>query len=479
MRNIISRLILGVFTASCLVGVQAYAASVEVPVGRSHLVEVPVDLGEVIVAEPEIADVYVHGKRKVSVIGKGMGITTIRMFNEKSELVRQVDVNVGYDLPMMRKLLKRFLPGENVGVEMVNTNIALVGDVSSATSADRAVQIVSEFIQPTVDRDGDVMPRARDAAPSVINLMNINSSQQVMLRVRVGEVRRSALRQLGLNMQSIAGGGEALFQLASGTGRSLLTGSSLGTFGASSGSADPQFSVGAGKVDAQGRGVSAMLDALERDGVFKVLAEPNLVAISGEQASFLAGGELPIPVAAEGGGQFAQVTIEYKPYGVAVLFTPLVLSENRIRVEVAPEVSEINEDNAVIVNGIRIPSISTRRARTTVELAPGESFMIAGLLQDRIQSTVDQVPGIAELPIISALFRSTAYQRQETELVLAITPYIVDPAISSDIVLPTDEFRPASVMEAFFYGALGSISHGEERISQDASFEGPIGFMVD
>ena len=199
------------------------------------------------------------------------------------------------------------------------------------------------------------------------------------------------------------------------------------------------------------------------------------MALSGEKAEFLAGGEYPIPVAQ----QNDVVTVEYKPFGVAVDFTPYVLTENRIRIQVQPEVSEISQEETVQIQNIVLPSFTTRRASTTIELAPGESFMIAGLIRDTMTTNIDQIPGLSEIPILSSLFRSTSYQRNETELVLAVTPYLVDPLRSGDVKLPTDDFRPASFMENVFYGALGTIRGDVLRLSQTPSVEGPIGFMVD
>lgn len=453
----------------------AVAAEIVVPVSRSELIELPVEIGEIIVADPGVADIYVHGKDKVSVIGKVIGRTTIRIFDKENKLLREADVVVGYDLPAIRKALKDFLPYENIGVEMVNTNIALTGQISSASAADKATKIVGEFIMPAFDnREGALKAEdvQRGDAPKVqskiLNLLTISSGQQVMLRVRVGEMRRTALRNLGVNLQAFEGGGDG-FSLATGGGLA----NALGTF-----TVDPLNTRGtlAGRLqNDSGDGFAAMIEALERDGLFKVLAEPNLVAMSGEKANFLAGGEFPIPIQS----QDDQITIEFKPFGVSVEFLPVVISENRIRIQVAPEVSEISEEGAIELNDIEIPAINTRRAKTTIELSPGESFMIAGLIQDEMQSTIEQLPGVGEVPILSALFRSTAYQREETELVLAVTPYIVDPLASSDVKLPTDELQPASVMESFFFGALGTLSDDAERISQTPSLEGPIGFMVD
>ena len=217
---------------------------------------------------------------------------------------------------------------------------------------------------------------------------------------------------------------------------------------------------------------------MEQDDLIKVLAEPNLIAVSGESAEFLAGGEVPIPMAS-GLGSAATVTVEYKPYGVSLKFTPDVLSENRIRILVQPEVSEVVFTQGVTVSGLPVPSITTRRMKTTVELAPGESFMIGGLLKDQTNATIQQLPGLKELPVLGALFRSTNFQRNESELVIAVTPYLVDPLKSSDVKLPTDDFRPANQMEMFFFGTLGAITANGHPSEETPQLEGPTGFMMD
>ena len=493
-KNMVGKMTLRVafFVAVLALGlpVASVAADVVVPVSRSELIEVPVEMGEVIVADPKIADIYVHGKNKVSIIGKSIGITTVRVFDPEGKLIRSVEVVVGYDLPAIRKALKEFLPYEAIGVEMVNTNLALTGQVSSIAAADKALKIVNEYVEPafaaSTIANKAALAQATGALstgfqPKVINLMSVTAGQQVMLRVRVGEMRRTALKNLGVNLQILKNGTDSALGLATGAGTDAvsLAGGLAGNFGIYSfpteGDTIPRGLIGGTYLNNHGNGVSGVLDALERDGLFKVLAEPNLVAMSGEKAQFLAGGEFPIPVQADDG----QISIEFKPFGVSVNFLPVVLNESRVRVQVEPEVSEISSEGAIVINSIEIPAISTRRAKTTVELAPGESFMIGGLIMDEMQSTIEQLPGVSEIPVLSALFRSTAYQREETELVLAITPYLVDPMLSGDVKLPTDQFKSASVMESFFYGALGSLSNDAERISQTPSLEGPIGFMVD
>ncbi|MBY0355886.1 MAG: type II and III secretion system protein family protein [Rickettsiales bacterium] len=462
------------------------AEELTVPVHRSVLINLPQSMSEVIVADPEVADIYPHGKNKLSIIGKKVGHTSVRAFSEDNKLIRSVEVTVGYDLPMIRKSLKDLMPYETIGVEMVNTNIALTGQVSGTLAAAQAVKIVDQFVAPEADAESTNESASKgEISSNVLNLMEVISGQQVMLRVRVGEIRRTALKNLGVNLQAVTNGSDTVFQLGTGFGRGLVSGAagfgqfaipSDNTFGAISGTFQ----------NSDGDGLSGALQALEQNGLFKVLAEPNLVALSGEEAKFLAGGEFPILVPQSSGGGGGQgganssfVTVEFKPFGVSVKFKPTVLSENRIRMLVEPEVSELNPSNSVVLQGVSIPGLNTRRASTVIELSPGESFMIAGLINDNLRSTIQQVPGLGEIPILSALFRSTEFRREETELVLAVTPYLVDPLASSDVKLPTDNFAPASVMESFFYGALGSLNGDARRIGQTPQVEGPIGFMVD
>jgi pilus assembly protein CpaC len=483
-----------------------------VPVHRSALINVSQPMSEVMVADPDIADVHVHNSTNLTVVGKSIGRTNLRVFDKEGKVERDMDIVVGYDLPAIRKALKNFLPDENIAVEMINTSIALTGNISNASNADKAMKIVTDFVSSgsagaaagggAAAAAGGILGGAQaattgaDAAgggggdtPKVVNMMQVVSGQQVMLRVRVGEINRTALKTLGVDLNYVSqASGTGL--VAFGTGGGIA---SLVAAGADDTAVSPGvFLLPGGQTPTNTRGLltgrwqpngpngnttAGMLKALENDGLFKVLAEPNLVAVSGEEAEFLAGGEIPIPVV-QGTGT-TNVTIEYKPFGVAVKFTPFVLSENRIRMAVQPEVSEVSTDNALVVSGFSVPSINTRRARTTVELAPGESFMIAGLIKDQMRATIDQLPGVKELPVLGALFRSTEFQRNETELVIAVTPYVVDPLKNSDIKLPTDNLRPASQMDMFFFGALGGWSGRSSTHSKPPGLEGPVGFMVD
>lgn len=367
------------------------------------------------------------------------------------------DVRSNYDLSSIKRALRSFLPNETIGVEMVNRSIALTGGVSGAEAAQKALKVAKEFV-------------GKDA--TVLNFMQIKTGQQVMLRVRVGEIQRTALKRIGFNLQGVRSAGQYTIPFATSGGIGKAVGSAVSDSSA--------FGVGSVIYNSTNLDLSATLDMLEQNGVFKMLAEPNLVAISGESASFLAGGEFPVPIAQYGD----TISVDYKPFGVKVGFTPLVLAQNRIRLNVEPEVSEISTEGAVAIKGFTIPSVTTRRAKTTVELAPGESFMIAGLIKDDFRTTINQVPGVGDIPVLSALFRSSAFQRNETELVIAVTPYIADPVISSDIRLPTDNFHSASVLEGVFLGALSSRTNGSGSSKNTLSpttqgLEGSVGYIAD
>ncbi len=478
-----------------------------VPASRSELVIVPQDIAEVIVADPDIADVHIIGAKRVAFIGKKIGRTNAKLFDKNNKIIRQFDIIVGYDLPAIRKALHNFLPHEHIGVELVNTSIALVGDISDAAAGEEAMKIVTQFVNQNGAGSGagsgggagttGGTPIAGGGATggagagggasqgagqsTILNLMKISSGQQVMLRVRIGEIQRNALKQLGITMAgSRTGSGGGVLGGVNGGQQSFETGATTPFPGLTI--PQPNLTGGGllqGFFNGSEGGLSAALTALETEGLLKMLAEPNLVAMSGEKAEFLAGGEFPVPSVQATTGSAPVTTVQFQQFGVSVQFVPFVLSENRIRLVVEPEVSQIDTANQVSSNGTIIPGLDTRRVKTTVELAPGESFMIAGLIQDNLNSSINQVPGASEIPLLGALLRTTSYQRNETELVVAVTPYIVDPVKSSDIRLPTDDFRPASTMEQFFYGVLGSMSGNAYRASQTPSLEGPIGFMTD
>lgn len=492
------------FLACALTPLNAADSSntVYVPLNRSTLVTLSSPASEVLIANPEIADVHVHNNTNLTIIAKRFGNTNLRIMNKDGSVQRDMDIAVGFDLPAIRKALKNFLPDEKISVELVNNSVSLTGQVTSASVVDKAIKIAREFVygnsaKPAAASAAPAAPSAEGGAattagsnpPDILNFMQVSSSQQVMLRVRVGEIQRTALKELGLDLNAVSSTTANSISFGTGGGLASLLPAGADDVTVNAG----QFLLPGGQNPTNTRGIlsgvfrpggsgdtySALLRALEQDGLFKVLAEPNLVAISGEQAEFLSGGEIPIPIVQNSNGNSSNISVEYKPFGVAVKFSPLVLSENRIRMTVQPEVSEISSVNSITISGFKVPSIETRRAKTTIELSPGESFMIAGLINDQTRATIDQLPGAKELPVLGALFRSTQFQRNETELVIAVTPYIVDPVKHSDVKLPSDDFRPASQMEMFFYGALGTLTGKPQNTTINQSLEGPTGFMVD
>jgi len=330
------------------------------------------------------------------------------------------------------------MPGDRVGARISNESIVLDGTVANSIAADRAVQIAETY-----------------APGKVVNMMSLGSAQQVMLEVRFSEIKRSALKQLGVglfansngagNLNGVSGGGASLTPGPDGTGLLGL------------GSITDSFGIVTKSLTAFGLNIDAALDALERKGLVTTLAEPTLVALSGETASFLAGGEFPVPVAQSGGGgtgnnNTSALTVEFKPFGVSLSFTPTVLADGVINMVVAPEVSSIDRSASIVINNLTIPGLATRRARTVLELRDGESFALAGLLRTDFQDTVRQFPGLGSIPIIGALFRSTNFQREETELVIIVTPRLVKPVRAGALKVPTDRVHEPNEAELLLLG---------------------------
>jgi pilus assembly protein CpaC len=322
---------------------------------------------------------------------------------------------------------------------MSNDSIILEGVVPNAVAADRAVQVADTY-----------------APGKVVNLLSIGSSQQVMLEVRFAEVKRSALQQLGLNWNVMDG------NLTGDIGNGLHTNPIKGDNGEIigtqilHGAITDSFAIISRAFRAFGADFNVQLDALERKGVVTTLAEPTLVALSGETASFLAGGEFPVPVVQNGGGGGGNgntaITVEWKPFGVSLAFTPTVLADGVINMVVAPEVSSIDPSASLVINNITVPGLQTRRAKSVVEMRDGESFALAGLIRKDFSDTVRQVPILGSIPIIGALFRSTGFQHEETELVIIVTPHLVRPVPPGTLKLPTDRVGPPNEGELFING---------------------------
>jgi pilus assembly protein CpaC len=404
------------------------AGELDVPVNKSQVLKTDRPYSKALIGNPEIADVVPLTASSLYVLGKKSGTTSLTLYDRSNRLIAVLDVVVGPDVITLKRQLSELLPGDDVSARMANDSIVLEGTVSSAVAADRAVQIAETY-----------------APNKVVNLLGIGSSQQVMLEVRFAEVKRSALKQLGLSWFVGSDAGKLGGAIGNGAG---VSGEGPPTLDAISGS----FAVISRTFRAFGENFNVTLDALERKGAITTLAEPTLIALSGETASFLAGGEFPIPVAQSGNGSSTAITVEFKPFGVSLAFTPTVLADGVINLVVQPEVSSIDKSASVTVGSLTVPGLQTRRAKTVLEMRDGESFAMAGLIRKDFQDTINQVPFLGSIPIIGALFRSNGFQNDQTELVIIVTPRLVKPVRAGDLKAPTDRVGPPHEADLFLNG---------------------------
>lgn len=428
-----------------------HAGSLEVPLNKSQVVSTDRPIARAMVGSAEIADVLPITDRSVYVLGKKMGTTSLTLYDGAGRVISIMDVAVGPDVIALSDQLRELVPGEKIDARISNDAIVLTGMVSTAGAADRAAQVAKAF-----------------AGDKVVNLITMGSSQQVMLEVRFAEVNRSTGKDIGVQLSAqsqngsfkgISGLGAGLTPATPGTitttvgpNGDVTTTSSGGTptilgftaIADSFGIFRKTFSLG--NLD-----INATLNALETRGLSKTLARPTLIALSGEKASFLAGGEFPVPVAQSGTANNA-ITVEFKPFGVSLAFTPTVLGDKTISMIVEPEVSAIDPSSSLTVGQITIPGLRTRRASTTLELRDGESFAIAGLLQRDFQTTINQVPLLGSIPIIGSLFRSSSFKKGETELLIVVTPHLVAPIQPGQVRLPTDRVLDPREADTFLLG---------------------------
>jgi pilus assembly protein CpaC len=384
---------------------------------KGRLVALDQPAASVFVADPDIADVQVKSPKLLYVFAKKPGETTLYTVDATDRVVEGWRVSVAQNLTRLREGIHTYVPDARVEVSSFGDAIVLQGVVRSPEMAENVRTLAARLA-------GD---------KNVINRLSVRGPNQINLRVRIAEVQRSVIKQIGVNWDALLSAGSFTFGLA--TGNPAL-GAGLGGFGVRNAP-----TLGTGNVDSIVGGlhtdhwnINSVIDALENEGLVTVLAEPNLTAISGETASFLAGGEFPIPISQSNN----TVTVEFKKFGVSLAFTPTLLSNGQITLKVRPEVSQLSTQGEVRFNGFSIPAITTRRAETTVELGSGQSFAIAGLLQNDINHDVRRLPGLGDLPILGALFRSDSFQRNESELVILVTPYIVRPTSETAMSTPAD-----------------------------------------
>jgi pilus assembly protein CpaC len=466
------------------------------PIGKSAVVELPIDVRDILVTNPGVADAVLRAPRRILILGLKSGTTDAVFFDASGRRILTLDVRVDQDPSAVAQTINRIVPGARVRVDAMNDSLILSGEVASLADADRANQIA----------------RAAVGKPEqVLNMLSIAGKDQVMLKVRIVEMQRNIIKQLGFNLNAVLGQlGETQYligQAASfGVNGSLLGGVTGGyqtnttrqpvmqfpcTF-------DPakmcdvvvrdstianNWDTATLKDTAGSPGLNkaeATLKAFERVGLVRTLAEPNLTAVSGESAKFLAGGEFPVPVSQ---GNDGAVSIEFKPFGVGLGFTPVVLSSGRIAIKVSTEVSELSSQGAFTVTtpgasaGLTIPSLTVRRAETAIELPSGGAMMIAGLLQEKTRQNLDGLPGMTTLPVLGSLFRSRDYLAGETELVIIVTPYIVQHTSPDQLQTPVDGMRIADDTSTVLLGALTKAYKAKPQAQR--TYQGPYGYVIE
>lgn len=469
----------------------AFPVSRGIRVGRnkSAMIELPRELRDVVVSNPEMLDAVVQSSNRVFLIGKKVGQANIFLFDQSGEQFVTLEVTIEHDSAMLDQLFKRLIPGSNIKVEMINESVVLTGSVRNPADSNRASDIASRFIT-TPQSDTDTRHKNK-----VINLLQVEGEDQVMLQVVVAEVQRSILKQFGINLGAELKIGNLATAISTSNALPLTSASGLGKLPLAGGDITKGYGQGcvaafadevkAGVVANSGAYGTSMfgnsctthtLRALERDGLVRTLAEPNLTAVSGEPAKFLAGGEYPVPTVDNTG----RLSVQYKEFGVGVAFTPFVLSEGRISLKIETEVSELTDVGAVTLSNISIPALKKRQAKSTVELPSGGTLALAGLINDDTRKNIDGMPGLKDVPMLGVLFRSQDFIKRETELVVLVTPYMVRPTAMQNFAKPTDGLSPASDLKSNFLGHMNRIYGKNAPAAGDGSIkDGSVGFIVD
>lgn len=407
-----------------------------VPMNRAVVVESDVPFGELSIANPGIADISTLSDRSIYVLGKAPGRTTLTLLSPEGQLISNVDVQVTPDVAEFKERLQQILPGERIEVRTANDGIVLSGTVSSTAKLDRALDLANRY-----------------APDRVSNLMVVGGTQQVMLKVRFAEMQRSVSKQLDTGLSISGTGTDGQFGIGLGSANPV-SGGTLGNMDFSLQGPSAGGSIGGGFVIGD-LAFNVLLEALESKGMVRTLAEPNLTALSGQEATFLAGGEYPIPVSQDDD----TVTVEFKPFGVELNFTPVVVDGDIINLTIAAAVSSVDPTLTYNTDTITILGFKRRETTTTVEMRDGQSFAIAGLLQDDFRDLNSQVPWLGDVPVLGALFRSADYQRNQSELVIIVTPHLVTPVSGEALALPTDRVRIPTERELFLYGKVADTAN--------------------
>lgn len=431
-------------------------------IGKSIVVDLPRDVKDILVADPKIANAVVRSAQRAYIIGAAVGQTNIVFFDSEGQQIAAYDIAVTRDLNGIRAAIRATMPQTDIQIEGLGDGVVLSGSASNQAEAQQAVELAAR-LTGSLDR--------------VVNSITVRGRDQVMLRVTVAEVKRSIIKQLGVDLS-----GKMTY------GTSVVNFNNQNQFSALG---SPLVAGADGKGNAitgafgSGPSVQATLRAMESAGVIRTLAEPNLTAISGEAATFVAGGEFPIPTGvtcqtgAGGSTGPCSPSIAFKKFGISLNFTPVVLTEGRISLRVMTEVSEVSNDNSVTVSGLTIPSIKTRRAETTLEIPSGGSMAMAGLIQDQTKQAINGLPGLSQVPVLGTLFRSRDFVNNQTELMVLVTPYVVRAVAQKDLSRPDDGFAESSDPQAVLLGSLTRLYGVPKRGNADQTYRGKYGFITD
>ena len=439
------------------VGVGSSASqSMSLPRGESAVIELPVDARDVMVSNPAVADAVLQSPRRIVLMGLAPGATDALFFDASGRQILSLNVRVGAPVGALQDTIRRIAPTANVTAEAVNGAVILTGTVDSAGEAERIERVAATFVE---------------RPDQVLNMMSIAGSDQVMVQVRVVEMQRNIVEQLGISLSgSVNNGADPNWLISNAPG--------FGVNGAPAGGGTFNFETPAAL---GGNGLSAQLRAFERVGVVRVLSEPHVTTVSGEEADFLAGGEFPVPSGVDNNGR---VIIEFRSYGVGLTVTPVVLSGGRISLRVSAEVSDLTTNGSFSMSlgtgsSVVIPALTVRRISNTVEIPSGQSLMIGGLMQSITRESIDALPGMTELPVLGALFRSRDYLQGETELVIIVTPYLVNPTDPTRMQTPADGYQIASDAESILMGRLNRAYRPDQSAPPAGQWQGPVGYVIE
>lgn len=445
---------------------EATSRFVPLGIGKSVAIDLPADIKDVLVADPKVANAVIRSSRRVYMIGVTVGQTNIFFFDADGKQIAGFDIAVTRDLNGVRAALKQSLPDANIHIEGVGDGVMLSGSASSAAESQQAFDLASRLV-------GD--------GTKVVNGIAVRGRDQVMLKVTVAEVQRDVIKQLGVDLSGSLNYGTAVVNFNtsnpfSATGQAL----SNTSIGAQQGiTTDPlKLAQGLSPSAYLTPRINATLRAMERAGVIRTLAEPNLTAISGETAAFLAGGEFPFVKGTSGPPDYTP-QVEFKKFGVSLIFTPVVLSEGRISLKVMTEMSELSTEGALSVGGFSIPSLKTRRAETTVEIPSGGSLALAGMIQEQTKQSINGIPGLMQVPVLGTLFKSRDYINHQTELMVLVTPYVVRAVAQKQLSRPDDGFADPSDPSSVLLGRFNRIYGTAGQTDPQNTYHGKYGFILD